>query len=42
VVVHHARSQSGDISMRIASSGAIDLAPLGMTVQVTALLPEFG
>ncbi len=42
VVVHHARDQGGDISTRIASSGAIDLTPPGMTVTVGELLPEIG
>jgi len=41
VVVHHARSQGGDIATRIASSGDIDLTPPGMTVPVRELLPEF-
>jgi Uma2 family endonuclease len=40
VVVHHARGQGGDILTRIASSGAIDLRPPGMTVPVAELLPE--
>jgi Uma2 family endonuclease len=42
VVIHHARDQDGDISTRIASSGAIDLTPPGMTVPVAELLPEIG
>jgi Uma2 family endonuclease len=42
VVIHHARSQHGDISTRIASSGVIDLTPPGMTVPVSELLPEIG
>ena len=42
VVVHHARGEAGDISTRIASSGAIDLTPPGMTIPVIELLPEIG
>ena len=42
VVVHHARGQGGDIVTRIASSGAINLTPPGMTVPVAELLPEIG
>jgi Uma2 family endonuclease len=40
VVVHHARSQGGEISTRIASSGEIALTPPGMVVPVSELLPE--
>ena len=40
VVIHHARSQGGEISTRIARSGEIDLTPPGMTVPVHELLPE--
>jgi Uma2 family endonuclease len=39
-VVHHARNPGGDISRRVASSGAIDLTPPGLTVPVAELLPE--
>jgi Uma2 family endonuclease len=42
VVIHHARSRSGDISRRVASSGEIDLTPPGMTIPVAELLPEIG
>jgi Uma2 family endonuclease len=42
VVIHHARSQSGDIATRIASAGEINLSPPGMTVPVAELLPEVG
>jgi Uma2 family endonuclease len=42
VVIHHARSQAGDIVTRIASSGEISLTPPGMTVPVAELLPEIG
>jgi Uma2 family endonuclease len=42
VVIHHARAQGGDISTRIASSGAIELTPPGMSVPVAELLPEIG
>jgi Uma2 family endonuclease len=42
VVVHHARGEGTDIATRIASSGAIDLTPPGMTVPVAELLPEIG
>jgi Uma2 family endonuclease len=42
VVIHHARGQDGNISTRIASSGAINLSPPGMTVPVIDLLPEIG
>jgi Uma2 family endonuclease len=42
VVTHHARSRSGDIATRIASTGEIDLSPPGMTVSVAELLPELG
>ncbi len=42
VVVHHARSDGGDIVKQIASSGEIDLTPPGMTVPVAELLPEVG
>lgn len=42
VVVHHARNQAGGIARRVASSGAIDLTPPGMTVPVAELLPEVG
>jgi Uma2 family endonuclease len=42
VVIHHARTRSGDISTRITSAGEIDLTPPGMTVPVAELLPEFG
>jgi Uma2 family endonuclease len=39
-VIHHARSQGGDIVRRIATAGEIDLTPPGMTVPVAELLPE--
>ena len=42
VVIHHARSQGGDITTRIASTGEIDLPPPGTTVAVAELLPEVG
>jgi Uma2 family endonuclease len=42
VVIHHARSEGGDISTRIASSGEVDLTPPGMRVPVAELLPEIG
>ena len=42
VVIHHARGQASKISTLIASSGAIDLTPPGMTVPVAELLPEVG
>lgn len=41
-VIHHARTPGGDISRQVASSGAIDLTPPGMTVPVAELLPEIG
>ena len=40
VVIHHARSQAGDIARRVLRSGELDLAPPGITVPVKALLPE--
>jgi Uma2 family endonuclease len=40
VVIHHARDEGGQIAMRIAKSGDIDLTPPGMTIPVAALLPE--
>jgi Uma2 family endonuclease len=42
IVIHHARSQSGDLVSRTSSSGKIDLTPPGMTVPVAELLPEIG
>ena len=42
VVIHHARSEGGDISTRIASSGEVDLTPPGMKIPVAELLPEIG
>jgi Uma2 family endonuclease len=42
VVIHHARSASGDILTRIVSSGEINLTPPGMTVPLAELLPETG
>jgi Uma2 family endonuclease len=43
-VVHHQRSDSGEITTRLAHDGNIALAPPGMTVPVAALLgpPEAG
>jgi Uma2 family endonuclease len=41
-VVHHARTQSRDFATRIASAGALDLTPPGITVPVAELLPEVG
>ncbi|MFZ1101930.1 MAG: Uma2 family endonuclease [Hyphomicrobiaceae bacterium] len=42
MVIHHARSQGGDISRREFGSGEIALTPPGMTVPVAELLPEIG
>jgi Uma2 family endonuclease len=44
VVVHHRRSESGEITTRLAHDGDLALAPPGMTVPVAALLgpPEAG
>jgi Uma2 family endonuclease len=42
VVIHHARSESGDIVTHIASSGELNLSPPGMTIPVAELLPEVG
>jgi Uma2 family endonuclease len=42
VVVHHARTQGGEIATHIVRSGEIDLTPPGITVPVAELLPEVG
>lgn len=41
VVVHHARGQDGKHLTLIASSGEINLAPPGITIPVTELLPDW-
>ena len=38
VVIHHARSETGDISTRIVTDGEISLAPPGMVVAARELL----
>ncbi len=40
-VVHHGRSEAGDIATRIPKGGQLDLAPPGLTIPVRELLPEF-
>jgi len=38
VVIHHARSETGDIATRIVTDGEISLVPPGIAVTVRGLL----
>jgi Uma2 family endonuclease len=40
VVVHHARDESGGIATRVLSGGQLDIAPPGIKVPVSELLPD--
>jgi Uma2 family endonuclease len=40
VVIHHARSEAGQLATRILSAGEVDLVPPGLTIPVPELLPE--
>jgi Uma2 family endonuclease len=40
VVVHHARGEDGGIATRILNGGQLDIAPPGITVPVSELLPD--
>lgn len=39
-VIHHARNETGSITTKLAQSGVITLAALGIDLAVTDLLPE--